>query len=169
MLTKKQEKFIEELIKGKSQREAYKAAYNTAKMKDETIDKRASELFKNGEVTGRYNELMRMAVEKTEWEATEVRKEIIIQLMSILQADIKDYYKFTHAKRGASKARLKDLTDLNTKPIQTITTDRMGNNHVRLYDKITAVKELKEIFGLVETQQDDGETITINVPAEFLQ
>ena len=169
MLTKKQEKFIEELIKGKSQREAYKAAYNAAKMKDETIDSKAYLLFKKDEIRARFDELNQKAVEKTAWEATEVRKEIIIQLMCILQADIKDYYKFTHPKRGASKARLKDLTNIDTKPVQAITTDRQGNNHVRLYDKLTAVRELKEIFGIAEQNTGDNETITINVPVEFLQ
>ena len=168
MLTHKQEKFVEELVKGKSQREAYQSAYNTAKMKPATIDSRAYELFKNGEITARYNELMEKSVEKTEWEATEVRKEIIIQLMSILKADISDYYSFTRAKRGASKARLKDLTNLDTRAVQSITTDRLGNNHIKLYDKTAAIRELKEIFGLVEQVSDSGETITINVPKELL-
>lgn len=55
MLTDKQEKFVQELIKGKSQREAYKIAYNTKKMTDKSIDVKASELFNNGKVTVRYN------------------------------------------------------------------------------------------------------------------
>lgn len=168
MLTKKQEKFVQELVKGKSQREAYKAAYNAAKMKDETIDAAASRTFKKYEVSARYNELMQKSVEKTEWEATEVRKEIIIQLMNILQADVKNYYSFTHPRRGAAKAKLKDLTNVDTKAIQAITTDAKGNNHVKLYDKLNAIRELKEIFGLVEQVSDSGETITINVPKELL-
>lgn len=57
-LTPKQEKFIQGVVSGLSQREAYKQAYNTAKMKDETIDKRASELFSKGEIKGRYKELL---------------------------------------------------------------------------------------------------------------
>lgn len=169
MLTKKQEKFVQELVKGKSQREAYKSAYNTANMKDSTIDKRASELLKDGEITGRYEELIKKSVEKTEWEATEVRKEIIIQLMNILQADVKNYYSFTHPKRGAAKAKLKDLTNVDTKAIQAITTDAKGNNHVKLYDKLNAIRELKEIFGLVEQVSDDKNVITINVPKEYIE
>lgn len=168
MLTQKQRKFVEELVKGSSQVDAYKSAYNTAKMKDSTIRKRASELFQDGDITGIYNELMQKSVEKTEWEATEVRKEIIIQLMKILQADIKDYYSFTHPRHGAAKAKLKDLTDVDTSAIQMITTDSKGNNHVKLYDKNNAIRELKEIFGLVEQVSDSGETITINVPKELL-
>ena len=40
-LTPKQEMFVQALIAGKSQREAYKEAYNATNMKDETIDVRA--------------------------------------------------------------------------------------------------------------------------------
>ena len=56
-LTQKQEKFVQALISGKSQREAYKEAYNAANMKDSTVDKRACELLKNGKVAGRYEAL----------------------------------------------------------------------------------------------------------------
>lgn len=169
MLTQKQRKFVEELIKGSSQIDAYKSAYNTAKMKESTIRKRASELFQDGDVSGIYNELMQKSVEKTEWEATEVRKEIIVQLMKILQADIKDYYSFTHPRHGAAKAKLKDLTNVDTSAIQMITTDGKGNNHVKLYDKNNAIRELKEIFGLAEQQTDDKNVITINVPKEYIE
>ena len=51
-LTTKQEIFVQRLIEGNSQREAYKFAYNAENMKDETIDKRASELFSKGEIKG---------------------------------------------------------------------------------------------------------------------
>ncbi len=169
MLTKKQEKFVQELVKGKSQREAYKSAYNTAKMKDETIDSCASRVFKKDEVTARYNELMQKSVEKTEWEATEVRKEIIIQLMKILQADISTYFRYVGGKRGSAKAYLKNLTEIDTKPIQSLTTDKDGKVVLKLYDKLNAIRELKEIFGLVEQVSDDKNVITINVPKEYIE
>ena len=56
-LTTKQEIFVQRLIEGNSQREAYKFAYNAENMKNETIDKRASELFSKGDIKGRYEEL----------------------------------------------------------------------------------------------------------------
>ena len=56
-LTTKQEIFVQRLIEGYSQREAYKFAYEASNMKNETIDKRASELFSRGEIKGRYEEL----------------------------------------------------------------------------------------------------------------
>lgn len=57
MLNVKQEKFVQNLIKGMSQREAYKAAYN-AKYKDEAIDSKASTLFNSDKVQERYKELL---------------------------------------------------------------------------------------------------------------
>jgi hypothetical protein len=48
---------VQRLIEGYSQREAYKFAYEASNMKNETIDKRASELFSKGEIKGRYEEL----------------------------------------------------------------------------------------------------------------
>ena len=50
--------FIQGIVSGLSQREAYKQAYNTSNMKDETIDVRASKLFKEYKVSIRYNELI---------------------------------------------------------------------------------------------------------------
>ena len=56
-LTTKQEIFVQRLIEGYSQREAYKFAYDCENMKDETIDTRASRLLKECKVSARYEEL----------------------------------------------------------------------------------------------------------------
>lgn len=57
-LTNKQERFVQELIKGKSQRQAYTNAYpNSKKWKENSIDSAASELFNTHKVTQRYKEL----------------------------------------------------------------------------------------------------------------
>lgn len=66
-LTPKQEKFIQGIVSGLSQREAYKQAYNTSRMKEETIDVKASELFNDGKVTVRYKALMKEHKDKALW------------------------------------------------------------------------------------------------------
>ena len=67
-LTPKQEKFIQGIVSGKlSQREAYKQAYNATKMKDETIDAKASALFKEDKIRIRYDTLMGEHKEKALW------------------------------------------------------------------------------------------------------
>ena len=86
MLTPKQEKFVQNLVSGMSQREAYKNSYNASKMKDSTIDKRASELFNKGEIKGRYNEI----IEKASDETIMTAKERMIWLTKVIKGDIKN-------------------------------------------------------------------------------
>ena len=58
MLTPKREKFVQNLIAGMSQREAYRGAFpSSVKWKDSTVDSKASELFGNDEILERYREL----------------------------------------------------------------------------------------------------------------
>ena len=57
-LTPKQEKFVQALISGMSQYEAYKEAYNATRMKDATIYNNAYKLMQNNEILTRYNELL---------------------------------------------------------------------------------------------------------------
>lgn len=57
MLTAKQEKFVRNLVKGMSQREAYKNSYDAENMSDKVIDNEASKLFNSHEISMRYKEL----------------------------------------------------------------------------------------------------------------
>lgn len=57
MLTPKQEKFVRNLIKGMSQREAYKNSYDAENMTDKTIDENACRLFNDSKIKARYKEL----------------------------------------------------------------------------------------------------------------
>ena len=112
-LTPKQEKFVQALIAGKSQREAYKQAYNAANMKDETIDKRASELFSKGAVKGRYQELL----EELRKKALYTREEAVYDLLWIKEEAKKD---IQNPKKGLRQANgtiylnaVKELSTLN--------------------------------------------------------
>ena len=83
MLTNKQEAFVQGLVAGKSQREAYRAAYKAAKMKIETIDKRACELLKNGEITGRYRELLEAVRDEGAKQAVATAADVLQELTNI--------------------------------------------------------------------------------------
>ncbi len=74
MLTPKQEKFVQNLIKGMSQREAYKNSYDASKMKDKTIDDKACLLFKKAEIRARYEELLKKTEDETIMSAKERKK-----------------------------------------------------------------------------------------------
>ncbi|APD22427.1 TPA: terminase small subunit [Streptococcus pneumoniae] len=66
-LTPKQELFVQGIISGLSQRQAYRKAYKAEKMSDETVDSKASELLKNGKVTVRYRELLKQFSNMSLW------------------------------------------------------------------------------------------------------
>ena len=57
MLTAKQELFVNKIIEGMSQADAYRAAYSTKKMNDKTIHEAASRLASDSKVAARLAEL----------------------------------------------------------------------------------------------------------------
>jgi hypothetical protein len=82
------EMYVQELIKGASQRVAYRSAFpNAIKWKDATVDNRASELFHNSEILGRYQELQAEATSKTIKTAIQ-RKEWLSSIMDDETEDI---------------------------------------------------------------------------------
>lgn len=67
-LTPKQELFVQGIISGLSQRQAYRQAYPSAKKwRDKVVDNKASELLKNGEVLVRYRELLKQFSNMSLW------------------------------------------------------------------------------------------------------
>ena len=112
-LTIKQEKFIQALVAGKSQRQAYKEAYNATNMKDKTIDERASVLFKNDKIKTRYNELL----EEHKNKALYTREEMVNDLIWIKEKakeDIKDTKKGLRQANGTIFINaIKELGELN--------------------------------------------------------
>lgn len=67
-LTAKQEKFVQGLVSGLSQREAYKKAYQNAEnWKESSVDANASQLFNDTKVLQRYKELLKQFSNKALW------------------------------------------------------------------------------------------------------
>ena len=73
-LTIKQEKFVLKYFECGNASEAYRHAYDAAKMKDETVWRKAQELLKNGMVTARLKELRAKAEEEASWNVQKVLK-----------------------------------------------------------------------------------------------
>lgn len=87
-LTDKKMKFVHAILDGKSHREAYKGAFNTSRMRDETIDKRANELFYSEEVKEYYESLHTRVIREAEEEAIVTAKEVLSELKKIAFIDI---------------------------------------------------------------------------------
>ena len=108
-LTTKQEIFVQRLLEGYSQREAYKFAYNCEKMKDESIDIEASKLFNNPKISLRYQELLDEYKEKAKWNRSKA-EEKLMWLLDKSQEDIE----YRGLKQANSNSMLNTIKELNT-------------------------------------------------------
>ena len=159
-LTKKQEQFVLELIKGKSQREAYRAAYNADKMSDSVVDVKASELLKVGKVSVRYHELRGKVVQAAEEQAIMSAVEILKEIESIATDDISNYLQFRTENTVAGYedgepvfeyrpvVELKDSRNISTKNIQEITIGANGTFKFKLYSREAALSKLADLLGV---------------------
>lgn len=112
MLTAKREKFVRGLVAGLSQRQAYYEAYpNSKKWKPETVDNKASKLFKENEILARYNELMEEHKSKALW----TREEAINELKWLYKQAIKSIEEQDegYVRQGTSSALLGAIQELN--------------------------------------------------------
>lgn len=108
-LTPKQEKFVQGLISGLSQRESYKqAGYSVKDKTDEYIDVRACELLKNSKVSVRYNELIGEHKEKALW----TREEAVRDLIWIKNRSRQDI-EMIGVKQANSNAFINAIKELN--------------------------------------------------------
>ena len=158
-LTKKQEKFVSELIKGKSQREAYKKAYDASRMKDTTIDSKASILFKDEKVRARFDELKGKVVARAEEKTIMSALEVLKEIESIAKTDISDFLDFRTEKtlvgqRGdepiygyAPIVDLKDSRTVDTKNISEISVGSNGTFKFKTYNRDAALYKMLEVYG----------------------
>lgn len=65
MLTPKQEQFVQNMVKGMSQADAYRAAYSSNKMSDKTIHEAASRLANDSKISARLSELRGQLTKET--------------------------------------------------------------------------------------------------------
>lgn len=173
MLTVKQEKFIQELVKGKSQRQAYKAAYNCRRLSDNGIDVCASRLMKNAKVRLRYEELRREAEKDAVDDAVTTRRKIIELYAKMAYRDPRDYYEIGRNELGETVAKLRqDFLEFDGAPIKSISYDARGNLKLEFYDRRQAAESLKDMYGLqpaVEAQDASPQIIMEGVPKEYTE
>jgi phage terminase small subunit len=87
MLTPKQERFVQNMVKGMSQRRSYLDAFpSSKKWKPETVDNKASKLFNSDEILARYNEIIKKSEDEAIMSAIERKK----WLTKVIYGEIKD-------------------------------------------------------------------------------
>lgn len=166
MLTVKQEKFVQELVKGKTQREAYRIAYpSSLKWKDSAVDCKAS-LMLNGnvKVLERYKHLMREVEERTIYDAAKIRQELIETELAIIRTNPTDLFEMD-AKKGRLVPKYKtkdDLAKIDGRAIKGYRFDRQGRLIIEFCDKQPAIETLRTLLGIKAEDGEDNE-ITIKI------
>lgn len=153
-LTPKREKFVQELVKGKTQRAAYKLAFNAKKMNNNSIDREASLLFKNPMVSQRYWELMGKVTQRAEEKTIVTAEEILQNITNIARDDISNYLSFGTEDNGEIRISLKDSDEMDTSNISEISLTKDGQFKFKLYESDKAWYKLAEIFGMNKLAQD---------------
>jgi phage terminase small subunit len=97
-LTKPQEIFIQELLKGNTQRQAYLKAYpSKKKWKESSLDTAASNLLKNDKVKTRYEQLLNKMREKEQEKTMWTREQSIETLRYVIDVNKKDLERINKA------------------------------------------------------------------------
>lgn len=139
MLNAKQENFINNIVEGMSQREAYKKAYN-AKYKDDAIDNKASKLFNRDEVQARYKELIGKAQNEAIMTAIERKK----WLSKVVNGEVKETYRYFSDGECYENER---EADISTKIKAVDTLNKMeGEYKTILGGAVEVKKKLEDIL-----------------------
>lgn len=142
-LTLKEEKFVEALILGDSQRQAYKKAYNCRKFSDKTVDEKASRLFKSGKVQARYKQLKKRALKAAEDGTIMEHTEMMRRLSDTARSNLGDVLQVEVDERGSVDIRMRKDFDLTN--VKEIYLDRNGNLRVKMQDPVNAMVKLADI------------------------
>lgn len=140
-LTTKQEIFVQQLVAGQSQRQAYRQAYNAEKMTDKTVDEKASKLFKDGKVRARYRELLKQFSNMALWSREQAFNEY-----EWLKNKAKASIESEGVRQANSNAFLASLEGMNN----------MSFNDLELADKKLKL-EIEKLQSQIEgdSEQDD--------------
>lgn len=137
-LTVKQERYVQNLFKGMTQRQAYKDAYDCKRQSDKSVDEEACKLLSNPKVAQRLKELQEEVKNRNvltvEWVLNNLKEiaERCMQTVPVLDKDGEPTgeYKFEHTGAnksleliGRSLSMFTDKTDTTVKGDLTITVE----------------------------------------------
>ena len=120
MLTAKQEQFVQNIIQGMSQADAYRSAYNTKRMSDNAIYVNASKLVADAKVALRIKELreqlakptIKTAQERMEWLTQLIENEEEGTSEKLKAIDILNKMDGLYVQKISGEVKLKRLEDV---------------------------------------------------------
>lgn len=155
-LTDGQERFVQELLKGKTQREAYRAAFpKSVKWTDNAVDVNACKLFKLPNVSLRYGILHDKLMQQAEDESIVSAKQVLRELASIAFARGSDYARIVE-DGGCAKVSLtptEELAEDKKAAIASIRQTQAGIE-VKQHDKVKALELLGKHLKLFTDKQE---------------
>ena len=120
MLTAKQEQFVQNIIQGMSQADAYRSAYPSQRMSDKTLHEAASRLMANSKIVARLAELrnelakpsIMSAQERLEWLTRLIMSEQETTSDKLKAADIMNKMQGEYVQKVEGSLSVTKLEDL---------------------------------------------------------
>ena len=179
-LTPKQERYVQGLFAGLSQRESYRAAYPVSiKWKDSAVDVEAYKLAANPKIVQRLKELQDEVTEEIKAKNIITVEEILTEYAKIAKADIKDFLEFRTAQTVVDHDRttgepiidyaqiicVKDSDEVDGTMISEVSISKDGTFKFKLHDKLKALEMAGKHQGMFvekhEVTGKDGAPIEI--------
>jgi phage terminase small subunit len=164
-LTIKQEKYVQGLFAGLSQREAYKEAFNCSNMADKTIDENACRLANDSKVVARIEELTNELKDRN----MVTVERVLSELAKVGFADIKDYLEFGTEKTltgydedgnevyGYKQVvKAKPSVEVDGSLISEVSISQKGVFSFKLHDKMAALDKMGKHLGMFTDKIDIG-------------
>lgn len=117
MLTPKQEKFVQNIIEGMTQADAYRNSYNAKRMSDKTIHENASRLMADSKIKARVKELRDKLADKTIMSAQE--------RLEFLTSVVKNQNEYTANKLRAIDTMNRMTGEYETKIVGTVSIGKL--------------------------------------------
>lgn len=161
-LTKPQEIFIQELLKGNTQRQAYLKAYPSRKnWKENSLDAAASTLFKNNKVRKRYDELLNKMREEETKKTMWTREQSIETLRYVIDVNKRDLERINKAFEEELEA-LQKLMQENPEKAPQYLKEILKQRKLRRASKVNNQGIIEAVAELNKMQGFNEETINMN-------
>jgi phage terminase small subunit len=143
-LTPQQELFAQQVVAGKTQADAYRAAYKAQGMSEKTIHEESSRVSANCKVTARIRGLQAASADVAILQGADVLKEVRRLAFSSVKGFFKD---------DGSVRMPHELDDATAACVASFETTEVGVKY-KLYDKNTALEKAMKHLGLYEKDND---------------
>lgn len=159
-LSLREEKYVEGLILGQSQRISYRNAFSCKNFSDKTVDEKASRLFKTGKVQARLKQLRNRIISESEKDTIMDGKEILEELTKTARSSLGDVLN-VNVKNNEIDITLKDNFDMRN--VKEMYLDRNGNLRVKMHSHIDAMKILADLQNVKEEEMRKDNDIKVEM------